>query len=83
MATSLINREFEKLRAHVESVKMPEEEKNNFFQNEWNRICEKEKDRQAILPAERETLKPEREKSKIRTLRERERLRIGTRRNRI
>ena len=30
MATSSINREFEKLRAHVESVKMSEE-KNNFF----------------------------------------------------
>ena len=30
MATGLINGEFEKLRAHVESVKMSEE-KNSFF----------------------------------------------------
>ena len=68
MAKSLINGEFKKLRTHVKGVKISEEEKNNFFQSEWNRICEKgekEKDWRAILPTERETLKPEREKIKL------------------
>ena len=43
MARSLINGELEKLRTHIENVKMSEEKKYKFFQSEWNRICEKER----------------------------------------
>ena len=52
MANSSIEEEFEKLRVRVETLKMSEKAKADFFQSEWNRLCEnkeKEKERQAML----------------------------------
>ena len=59
MATSLIEEEFEKLRICTESLKMLETAKSDFFQSEWNWLCEKEekeKEQQAMLQAEQEKL---------------------------
>ena len=52
MANSSIEEEFERLRVRVENLKMSEKAKADFFQSEWNRLCEKEekeRERQAML----------------------------------
>ena len=52
MANSSIEDEFERLRVRVEGLKMSEKAKADFFQSEWNQLCEKEekeKERQVML----------------------------------
>ena len=50
--SSIEEKEFKRLRVRVEGLKMSEKAKADFFQSEWNRLCEnkeKEKERQAML----------------------------------
>ena len=70
MANSSIEEEFERLRVRVENLKMSEKAKADFFQSEWNRLCEKEekeKERQAMLEEkekERQAMLEEKEKER-------------------
>ena len=50
--SSIEEEELERLRVRVEGLKMSEKAKADFFQSEWNRLCEnkeKEKERAAML----------------------------------
>ena len=54
MANSSSEEEFERLRVRVETLKMSEKAKGDFFQSEWNRLCEnKEKEKERELELER------------------------------
>ena len=70
MANSSIEEEFERLRVRVENLKMSEKAKADFFQSEWNRLCEKEekeKERQAMLEEkekERQAMLEEKERER-------------------
>ena len=78
MANSSIEEEFERLRVRVENLKMSEKAKADFFQSEWNRLCEKEekeKERQAMLEEkekERQAMLEEKEKERQAMLEEKE-----------
>ena len=78
MANSPIEEEFEKLRVRVEGLKMSEKAKADFFQSEWNRLCEreeKEKERQAMLEEkekERQAMLEEKERERQAMLEEKE-----------
>ena len=69
MANSSIEEEFERLRVHVENLKMSEKAKADFFQSKWNQLCEKEeKEKNRELELERLKLESEREKSEQKKL---------------
>ena len=73
MANSPIEEEFEKLRVCVEGLKMSEKAKADFFQSEWNRLCEreeKEKERQAMLEEKEKNRELEFERLKLQSERE-------------
>ena len=78
MANSSIEEEFERLRVRVEHLKMSEKAKADFFQSEWNRLCEKEekeKERQAMLEEkekERQAMLEEKERERQAMLEEKE-----------
>ena len=78
MANSSIEEEFERLRVRVENLKMSEKAKADFFQSEWNRLCEKEekeKERQAMLEEkekERQAMLEEKERERQAMLEEKE-----------
>ena len=78
MANSSIEEEFERLRVRVENLKMSEKAKADFFQSEWNRLCEKEekeKERQAMLEQkekERQAMLEEKERERQAMLEEKE-----------
>ena len=73
MANSSIEEEFEKLRVRVETLEMSEKAKADFFQSEWNRLCEnkeKEKERQAMLEEKEKERELELERLKLESERE-------------